>query len=57
MKVLYKVIIEANMDASHEIELLIKASNERNAKKLAEIKVRKDPRIFFTQIQSIIKVE
>lgn len=39
------------------IELLIKASNERNAKKLAEIKVRKDPRIFFTQIQSIIKVE
>lgn len=32
MKVLYKVIIEANMDASHKIELLIKASNERNAK-------------------------
>lgn len=57
MKVLYKVIIEANMDASHKIELLIKASNERNAKKLAEIKIRKDPRIFFTQIQSIIKVE
>lgn len=57
MKVLYKVIIETNMDASHKIELLIKASNERNAKKLAEIKVRKDPRIFFTQIQSIIKVE
>lgn len=45
------------MDASHIITVLLYASNERNAKKLAEKKVRKDSNIFFTQIESITKVE
>lgn len=56
MKPLYKVIIEANMDASHQILVLIKASNERNAAKLAEEKVRKNPRIFFTLVNSVTKM-
>lgn len=40
-KPLYRVNIEVNMNASHVIPVLIYASNERNAGKLAEKKVRK----------------
>lgn len=38
MKISYKVTIKANMNASHKIELLVRATNERNARKLAEKK-------------------
>lgn len=57
MKSLYKVVIEANVDASYTIPVLLYASNERNAKKLAEKKVRKNSNIFFTQIESVTKAE
>lgn len=53
MKTLYKVIVEANMDASHIIIVLVRASNKKNAAKIAEKKVRKNPHIFFTLVNSV----
>lgn len=35
MKSLYKVIIEANMDASYKIPVFVRTSNERNDKKIS----------------------
>lgn len=56
MKSTYKVSVEFNMNASNVKSIKVRASNEKNAAKLAKKKAEKMG-AFFTQIMGITRLD